>query len=986
VSASSPDNAPKRPNSRLLILFSGLGLGAFWILSIVLHTAFFGIAIVATPPAPSTPASSEFAMTISPDRVREVVEDIRDRESEAFKDKVEELVQIKKELDLLNAEKIEQYNEVMREAAKEAPERLLAAADEAVAAQTAALDAQLKAQTALDEVKTAYSAASATNDPTQKLTAEAAAEAASKTAKAAQDAAELAQKQVAIAQGEIVEQLQRMANPEEASAAMQTAVTAQTEATQGQVTAESQLNGIPGHNRALATARDAAERERAAIAPVNEQIAPAQANVAARREALSAAEKKLAELRATAQTTVTAAATASTAADQAAAEAKKLADLAKQTSAVPKKQEGVLANAERTLVAAQQAIKTSQEAQARQQKKTAEAPEPARPKEQATLETVTVQVVTAEAAAAIKAEEVAAAKKLLEEARAAAAKDTEAAKLAAEAAKLAAEEKKRLSNLVLHNGRLAKNQEGEFAQAQRELRKAEDSTKRAQEALAKQQKKADDATAALNTRQAALDTAVLTTGSQQQAAIAAQKNSLDLQKGTAAALAKAVANANTEKAADALAEKPDVIDAPNPDEAQNLADLFAQAQAAELAVAETFKNVRAAELAAIRKITLAEALALTEVAKPERGQINTAILKSDVADVKAVREHESAVTAANNQMESMVALAQRMRQLAKDTGPKLTLAAIQTQSARYERLENLAMEDSGTKAKDLSQEMANADRQSAMETGPSATDVAMVRASVELAQNPLSPAALIQLNQAMQLAAQARAQAAAQAALAAAGGANSGKTGQQGQGAPAIPGIAASQAKDYRPLHGRTVRAGMVSIERGRNPAWMYVDAWHIIGPWPNPGRKNLNTKFPPETVVDLDAVYQGGRKDEAPLPIRWKFFQLPHQAKGPDNTPSVSEIMPPGMSDYEIYYAYTELWFDVEADLWVGIGSDDQSKIWINDQLIWRSADAHKPWSPNEGLRKVHFRKGINRVLYRLENGQGLGGFSLIVCLSEPK
>ena len=95
-----------------------------------------------------------------------------------------------------------------------------------------------------------------------------------------------------------------------------------------------------------------------------------------------------------------------------------------------------------------------------------------------------------------------------------------------------------------------------------------------------------------------------------------------------------------------------------------------------------------------------------------------------------------------------------------------------------------------------------------------------------------------------------------------------------------------------------------------------------------------------------------------------------------------VPMIMPPGLADYEIYYAYTELWFDEPADLWVAIGSDDQSKVWINDQLIWKSADYHKVWVPNEGLRKVHFRKGINRLLYRLENGQNSGGFSFLVCL----
>lgn len=69
-------------------------------------------------------------------------------------------------------------------------------------------------------------------------------------------------------------------------------------------------------------------------------------------------------------------------------------------------------------------------------------------------------------------------------------------------------------------------------------------------------------------------------------------------------------------------------------------------------------------------------------------------------------------------------------------------------------------------------------------------------------------------------------------------------------------------------------------------------------------------------------------------------------------------------------------------STLWVAIGSDDFSKVWIEDQLVWASGKNLKAWRLNEGLRKVHFKQGINRVLYRVENGNDKTEFSLVVSL----
>ena len=161
-------------------------------------------------------------------------------------------------------------------------------------------------------------------------------------------------------------------------------------------------------------------------------------------------------------------------------------------------------------------------------------------------------------------------------------------------------------------------------------------------------------------------------------------------------------------------------------------------------------------------------------------------------------------------------------------------------------------------------------------------------------------------------------------------------------------------------------------IEKGGWPSdWMFVDTWYVIGPFPNPSRLNLDKKFPPETVIDLDATYTGKDGRE----IRWEF----HQEGKPD-------CIPPQACEYAIFYAYTEVYCDRPMDLWVAIGSDDKGHIWLNDQPIWISGNRLKGWNIAEAFRKVRFRQGVNRILYRVENGWLGVQFSLGVCVQPEQ
>ncbi|WP_440903399.1 hypothetical protein ACMZOO_11060 [Catenovulum sp. SX2] len=166
-----------------------------------------------------------------------------------------------------------------------------------------------------------------------------------------------------------------------------------------------------------------------------------------------------------------------------------------------------------------------------------------------------------------------------------------------------------------------------------------------------------------------------------------------------------------------------------------------------------------------------------------------------------------------------------------------------------------------------------------------------------------------------------------------------------------------------QPLGRKLVKSAM---NASNTSPWLRLDTWYVIGPFDNKKREQIDTQFPPEHKVDLGAIYLG--KDQRPL--KWQYQQYDDVF-----------IIPIGLDEYEIYYAYTTIKSDVAREVWLAIGTDDQSKIWLNEQKIWSSEYHHKPWRIDEAYLKVQLKAGENTLLLRLENGEYIGGFSIAMA-----
>ncbi|MCL1910009.1 MAG: hypothetical protein FWG05_03630 [Kiritimatiellaeota bacterium] len=388
----------------------------------------------------------------------------------------------------------------------------------------------------------------------------------------------------------------------------------------------------------------------------------------------------------------------------------------------------------------------------------------------------------------------------------------------------------------------------------------------------------------------------------------------------------------------------------------DIVDAYEKAKELEEKISESYREIKSAEAAMVRRMSFSGAKKLTDVAKTQRPQFDAELLRDSPRDMETfdrqkdvtmdvVREADSMVTV--NEM--LMIAAQEIVGYEKPHGPHAEHAhsdriqRMQQQERNADRLEQLnqlaalnlalhlaAAEDEAQRAKDLAELMSG-------EHGPESRERG--RRSVDMnAPGLVSDGSHV-----------------------------------------IIPGDAPSLHYNSTEVFPGNV-INLSDTGDGVPAQWMYVNSWYTIGPFPNPDRINLRRRFAPESVVDLDATYIG--KNERQL--KWIFEQA--RSSMNENATRGARVVPITAEEYGIWYAYAEVFVDRDCDLWVAVGSDDRSDVWLNDMHIWGSSDILKVWQINEGFRRVHFNKGRNRILARIENGWHAIEWSVCIALTDNR
>jgi putative membrane-bound dehydrogenase-like protein len=151
------------------------------------------------------------------------------------------------------------------------------------------------------------------------------------------------------------------------------------------------------------------------------------------------------------------------------------------------------------------------------------------------------------------------------------------------------------------------------------------------------------------------------------------------------------------------------------------------------------------------------------------------------------------------------------------------------------------------------------------------------------------------------------------------------------------------------------------------------MDWWHVVGPFDNGvDDAGLDKVFPPEKSIDLTASYDGKAGK-----VTWRTVK-------PDSR---------GYVDLRGFFApdsnqiVSYLWRDVDSpadqEATIALGTDDCAKLWVNEKLVYTNR-LHRAAAPEQDAVKVRLQKGKNRILLKINNGDGDHGFYLTLTAEQ--
>jgi hypothetical protein len=152
-----------------------------------------------------------------------------------------------------------------------------------------------------------------------------------------------------------------------------------------------------------------------------------------------------------------------------------------------------------------------------------------------------------------------------------------------------------------------------------------------------------------------------------------------------------------------------------------------------------------------------------------------------------------------------------------------------------------------------------------------------------------------------------------------------------------------------------------------KTPA-LTLESWHIAGPFDG-GAEGLDRVFGPEKALDLTASYPGKHGK-----VSWRTVR-----PGAGGYVDLQAFFAPNSSDI-VSYLTQEVESPADQDATVLLGSDDGAKLWVNGTLV-HTTRATRAAAPEQDTVKVKLRKGTNRILVKIHNGNGPHGlyFTLV-------
>jgi putative heme-binding domain-containing protein len=157
-----------------------------------------------------------------------------------------------------------------------------------------------------------------------------------------------------------------------------------------------------------------------------------------------------------------------------------------------------------------------------------------------------------------------------------------------------------------------------------------------------------------------------------------------------------------------------------------------------------------------------------------------------------------------------------------------------------------------------------------------------------------------------------------------------------------------------------------------KTPA-LAVDWYYIAGPFDNgAGMEGLDRVFPPEKAIDLKASYAGKSGK-----VSWRTVK-----PGAGGYVDLRAFFAPQSANI-VSYLTRDFESPVDQEATVLLGSDDGAKLWINGRLAHTSR-LTRAAAPEQDTVKVKLKKGTNRIVLKINNGDGPHGFFFTVLAEQ--
>ncbi len=147
-------------------------------------------------------------------------------------------------------------------------------------------------------------------------------------------------------------------------------------------------------------------------------------------------------------------------------------------------------------------------------------------------------------------------------------------------------------------------------------------------------------------------------------------------------------------------------------------------------------------------------------------------------------------------------------------------------------------------------------------------------------------------------------------------------------------------------------------------PKRAYIPEWYVIGPFPNARdeklqRLGLDTPYPPEREIKLDAKYEGVDAQQ----VSWVLKQTPARGR--------FDLYDFDPYEMVVVYALTYVYSPRAATVPFLLGSDDGVKVFLNGKEIHRYL-AVRVAAPDQDRIPLALKEGWNALLLKIENNYG--------------